>query len=79
MGNTVVKIYKNEKECERGVSDMSRGGYSVVSINGVEGRYKVGKGVVLAGVGALLLGPLGLLAGGLAGRKSQNFTVLFVK
>jgi hypothetical protein len=79
MADTVVKTFKDEKKRDRVITEMSKKGYTIQSINGSGGNFKAGKGVAMAAAGAVLLGPLGLLAGGLAGRKPQEWTIVFVK
>ena len=41
------------------------------------GEFKTGKAAGLGLVGAVAVGPLGILAGGLAGRKRTKWTVLY--
>lgn len=73
----VTKTYDDESERDSDVHKMGKQGYAVVSVTPHGGEFKTGKAAGLRLVGAVAVGPLGLLAGGLAGRKRTKWTVLY--
>ncbi len=74
---SVTKTYDSESERDRDVKAMGKQGYVVTSVSPHGGEFKTGKAAGLGLAGALIAGPLGLLAGGLAGRKSTKWTVAY--
>lgn len=74
---SVTKTYDNESERDRGVKAMGKQGYVVAAVSPHGGEFKTGKASGLGLAGALIAGPIGLLAGGLAGRKSTKWTVVY--
>jgi hypothetical protein len=75
----VSKTYSSERARDLGIKDMTRRGYSVQAVNSYGGQFKSGKATLMLAGGSLLLGPVGLLAGGFAGHKKVKWNVVFVK
>jgi hypothetical protein len=80
MGKAQVqtKTYKNSHDRDHDVPRMAKQGYSVQSMTPEGGSHNLGKAALLGVGGAMLLGPLGLLAGGLGGRKDTKWHVVYV-
>ncbi|NCC30979.1 MAG: hypothetical protein EOM24_03025 [Chloroflexia bacterium] len=74
----VTKTYKNATERDKDVTRMTRQGYVIQSMSSEEGKFKAGKAAALGIGGAWLLGPLGIAAGALAGRKDSIWHVVYV-
>ena len=74
---SVTKTYDDESDRDRGVKSMGKQGYEVMSVTPHGGEFKTGKAAGLGLAGTLIAGPIGLLAGGLAGRKSIKWTVVY--
>ena len=74
----LTKTYKDSKERDKDVPRMAKQGYKVQSMTPEGGSFKKGKAAALGVGGAILLGPLGLAAGALAGRKDTEWHVVYV-
>jgi hypothetical protein len=74
----VTKTYKNSKERDKDVPKMANKGYIVQSITPEGGKFKSGKAAALGVGGAVIMGPLGIAAGALAGHKDTKWHVVFV-
>lgn len=68
---TQVVDYENAKARDKGVSEMAKKGYAVVSVAAYPGTFKKGKMILTGGVGAFLL------PGG--ARRPERYTVTFQK
>jgi len=73
----VTKTYPNSKQRDKDVRKMARQGYIVQSMVPEGGEFKKGKAAAMGIGGAVLLGPLGLAAGALAGRKDTKWHVVY--
>lgn len=70
-----VVTYKNAKAMERGIRQEAKQGWIVQTNTGhSEKGFSAGKAIA----GGLILGPVGLLAGGI-GKKKAQFTVTFTR
>lgn len=76
--SVLTKTYKDSKERDKDVPRMAKQGYTVQSMAPEGGSFKKGKAAVLGVGGAVVLGPLGLAAGALAGRKDTKWHVVYV-
>ena len=65
---TVVKDYENAKERDKGIQEMAKHGYIVISVTPYAGTLKKGKMLMTGGLGALTPGGL---------RRSERYTVTF--
>jgi hypothetical protein len=68
----VKKTYKDSKDRAKDKKSMAQQGYGVKSVRAEGGSFNTGKAVVIGMVGAAILGPLGLVAGVLAGRTPKK-------
>jgi hypothetical protein len=75
----VTKTYDDSKERDKDIPRMAKRGYVVQSMTPEGGSFNTGKAAVLGVGGALLLGPLGLAAAGLAGHKKVKWHVAYVR
>lgn len=68
---TVIKVFKKHKQAEQFINDMQEKGYELDDLSDGKKHYSITKGAT----GAVLLGPLGLIAG----RGKNRITVVMKK
>jgi len=76
--SVLTKTYKDSKDRDKDVPRMAKQGYMVQSMAPEGGSFKKGKAAALGTGGFLILGPVGLAAGALAGRKDTKWHVVYV-
>jgi hypothetical protein len=75
--STVTKAYENAGDRDRDVPHMAAQGYVVQQMMSEQGSFHKKRAGVMSVLGLVVLGPIGLLAGALAGRHESKWHVVY--